>query len=293
MCTQNVHFHIFRLKQCVLILIVSASCQMDVGQSFLEFILEDVKYLVEWRKKGIGTGHAKSGTRKRWKKQSYFESDLLSMFERDYPEAEFKARFAGHSPRELRWFFNTIKAALIRPRETWWHAQNKLLLWLQKLHHSLSGLEMKHTYKIGISTAYSYVEHVVAAILQSYENEDVIRFPSIPEREQMVRVLKARNALLPHAVFALDGSHARCTGRHIRERLSFKYRWLPCFNVLFVTERVLNTVCAFSLDQRCRPHDMTILREAPFFRDLNETMQGWIILADKGLRYPLMYTSAF
>lgn len=54
------------------------------------------------------------------------------------------------------------------------------------------------------------------------------------------------------------------------------------FNVMFVTERVLNTVCAFNLDQRAAKHDITILREAPFFRDLNKIMLGWNILSDKG-----------
>ena len=56
---------------------------------------------------------------------------------------------------------------------------------------------------------------------------------------------------------------------------------LTMFNVLFVTERVLNTICAFSLDRAARKHDVTVLLEAWFYSELVEIMDGWIILADK------------
>lgn len=199
-----------------------------IGQSFLDFMLEDAAPLLEFRKKGVGTGRSKHGPRKRWRKRYYFEQNLLIKFQRELQETEFKSRFASYSPRELSWFFDTIKDELVRPRETQFHAMNKLLLWTDKLHNSLSGQQMKERYQIGIKTAYSHVQDVLSAILKSYENKNVVRIPTIEEREQMVRILKTKGASLPDAVFSLDGSHARCTGRHVRERLSFKYHWLPC-----------------------------------------------------------------
>ena len=256
--------------------------QIMIGQSFLEFILEDAAPLLKYRKKGVGTGHSKNGPRRRWKKKYYFERNLLAKFQSELQDAEFRSRFAGYSPRELTWFFETIKDELIRPRETRCHAMNKLLLWLDKLHNCLSGLQMKQQYQIGIKTAYSHVQDVLNAVMRAYENKNVIRFPTITEREQMVHILKTKRVPMPDALFSLDGSHARCTGRHIRERLSFKYRWLPCFNVLFVTERVLSTICAFSIDPSSAKHDITVLREAPFFQKLNEEMDGWVIMADRG-----------
>ncbi len=85
------------------------------------------------------------------------------------------------------------------------------------------------------------------------------------------------------ALFSLDGSHTRCTGRNYTERLSFKYRWLPCFNVLFIIERVFGTVCAFNIDPAASKHDITVLKESWFYQNLNEIMDGWMILADKGV----------
>ncbi len=183
---------------------------------------------MEFKTKGVGTGRSKNGRRKRWKKKPYFQMDLLSKFERELSASEFRARFASYSPCQLRWFFNTIKKELIRPRGTEWHSMNKLLLWLDKLHNRLSGLEMREKYQIGVKTAYSHVSDVLMAILKTYEDRNVVRFPTISERQQMLRILKTKGAPMPDALFSLDGSHARCTGRHIRERLSHKYHWLPC-----------------------------------------------------------------
>ena len=256
--------------------------QIMIGQSFIDFIMEDAEPLLNFRKRGVGTGHSKTGLRKRWRKKYYFEQNLLQKFKRELSVTEFKTRFASYSPCELSWFFDTIKDELIRPRESRCHAMNKLLLWLDKLHNSLSGLQMKERYQIGIKTAYSHVQDVLVAVMKSYENKNAIRFPTISERKQMVRILKSKGSPFPDALFSLDGSHARCTGRHIRERLSFKYHFLPCFNVLFVTERVLSTICSFSIDPSSAKHDLTILREAPFFQKLNEEMDGWIIMADRG-----------
>ena len=197
-------------------------------------------------------------------------------------EKEFKARFAGYNVAEITWFFNKIKKNAIRPKETEVHCRNKLLLWLDKLHNCLAYQEIKTKYHIGITTAKCHVEDILKAILKSFENENVVAFPNKTSRERMVTILKAKGAPVPDAIFAVDGSHPRCTGRHIRQRISHKYKWLPCFNVTYIIERVFGTVCAFNIDAAAVKHDITVLREAWFYQHLNELMSGWIILADKG-----------
>eukprot|EP01083_Nonionella_stella_P198470 728656_1 len=75
--------------------------------------------------------------------------------------------------------------------------------------------------------------------------------------------------------------HSRCLGRAFPERMSYKYRFHPCFNVLFVIERAFGTVCAFNLDEAAKKHDSTILKESAFYYNLNELLDGWLVLADK------------
>eukprot|EP01084_Bolivina_argentea_P139430 245281_1 len=87
---------------------------------------------------------------------------------------------------------------------------------------------------------------------------------------------------MPDAIFAVDGSHTRCTGRNISERRSHKYHWLPCFNVMFIIERALGTICAFNIDPAASKHDITVLRESWFYQNIDIIMDGWMILGDKG-----------
>ena len=47
-------------------------------------------------------------------------------------------------------------------------------------------------------------------------------------------------------------------------------------------ERVFGTVCAFNMDKALSKHDITVLRESQFFRNIDEIMDGWIVMADKG-----------
>lgn len=255
-----------------------------MAESFIEYMLEDDYQLTSYKLLGVGSGRAKSGARRRWKKKMYFQQDLLAKFKREMTVGEFKARFAGYTPHQLEWFFDTIKDALLlqRPKSTPWHARNKMLLFLDKLHNCLQGREMKDKYKIGVKTADSHIKDVLRAIITSYQDQNVVRFPNQQERQRMIRILKRKGSPMPDALFALDGSHARCTGRDKAERLSHKYHFLPCYNCLFVSERVLNTICAFSLDPRASKHDLTILREASFFQHIDEIMGTDIILADKG-----------
>ena len=237
---------------------------------------------IGYKKKGVGTGHSQTGRRAKWKKKMYFEQDLLNKFNRELKPSEFKARFAGYSADNIKWFFETISHNALRPKESFVHARNKLLLWLDKLHNSLSCKQMKEKYKIGETTALSHINDILKAIIKSYKNKNVVTFPTERQRKQMVNILKQRNAPMPDAIFTMDGSHTRCTGRHISERMSHKYKWLPCFNSLFIIERVFYTICAFNLDQSASKHDITVLRESWFYQHIETIMNGWIILADKG-----------
>ena len=146
----------------------------------------------------------------------------------------------------------------------------------------MSYKQIKQKYKIGETTSINHIKDILVAIVKSYENKNVVTFPDEQQRKQMVQILKQKNAPMPDAIFSMDGSHLRCTGRHITERMSHKYRWLPCFNVLFIIERVFWTICAFNLDKSASKHDITVLRESHFYNNIDEMMNGWIILADKG-----------
>lgn len=223
-----------------------------------------------------------TGRRARWKKRHYFEQDLLSKFATEMKPSKFRSRFAGYCPDEINWFFEKIKKAAIRPRETEVHCRNKLLLWIDKLHNCLSYNEMENKYQIGGATAKSHIDDIMKAIIKSFRGTNIISLPSLEQRLKMVQILKQKKAPMPDAIFSVDGSHTRCTGRDIQERVSHKYRWLPCFNVTFLVERVFGTVVAFNLDPAAIKHDLTILRESWFGHELDEVMDGWIILADKG-----------
>lgn len=237
---------------------------------------------IEWKVKGVGRGHSRTGQRMTWRKKSYFQLDLLTNFKEKLLPREFKARFAGYNPDEINWFFQKIKKAAIRPRETEVHCRNKLLLWLDKLHNCLTYHQLKEKYQIGIATAKSHVDDILKAIISSFRGTNVISLPTLEQRLQMVKILKQRKAPMPDALFSIDGSHTRCSGRDNPQRVSRKYRWLPCFNVMFMIERVFGTVVAFSIDPAATKHDIRVLRESWFGMELDEIMDGWIILADKG-----------
>ena len=87
---------------------------------------------------------------------------------------------------------------------------------------------------------------------------------------------------MPNILYTLDGKHARCTGMKHIKRLSWKFHFKPCFNCLFIVERVFGTVCAFNLDESAKKHDITVLRESEFIQNVEEILNGWFILADNG-----------
>ena len=243
---------------------------------------DDQEKFIPYKKGGVGKGKTKSGRKKSWKKNHYFELDLLTIFGTELSQVAFKKRFAGYSADELEWFFKSIEKNVLRPKETMFHARNKLLLWIDWLHNCLSGAEMKDKYKIGESTAVSHINDLCNGIIDSYKDEDVVKFPDEQQKQKMVKILKQRKAHMPYVLFSLDGSHARCTGRKYKNRLSHKYKFLPCFNVLFIIERAFMTICSFNLDESSNKHDLTVLRDTLFYNKIEEIMDGWLIIADKG-----------
>ena len=241
---------------------------------------ENFELIIEKRK--IGKGHSKSGKRRKWKKNQHFEKDLLSMYLKKLQITGFVKKFGGFLPNEISKFFEKIQMNAIKQRETCQHARNKLLVWLDRNHNKLKWDQIAHEYCIGASTAKGYITDIEDAILRTFENTNIISFPSERNKQKMVEILKNKKSHMPHVLFTLDGKHARCNGKTHTERLSWKYRWQPCFNCLFVIERVFGTVCAFNLDKEARKHDITILRESAFFQNVDEKLEGWIVLADKG-----------
>ena len=237
---------------------------------------------IKFKKSGVGRGHTKDGSKKSWRKKFHFERDLLNLKLRQLGETEFKNHFGGTSSDDIKSFWREIRANCIRPKETEMHARNKLLLWLDKLHNSLSWKNIKSEYRIGVATAVGYVEDILNGIIKTFSNRNIITFPNEKQRLRMVEILIKRGALMPTGIFTLDGKHALCTGRNIAERRSHKYHWLPCFNVMFVIERVFGTVCAFNMDKAASKHDVTVLRESKFFRNIDQILNGWIVMADKG-----------
>ena len=232
--------------------------------------------------KRVGKGHCKVGKRKQWTKRHYFALDLLKKFEIELGKKGFQRQFAGYNPQQIQHFFDKLKKNLIREKETKNHARNKLLMWIDRNHNKQYWHDLCNNYKIGISTAKGYVKHVEQAIFKTFRDSDIISFPSTEQRKKMVQILKQRGAPMPNILLTLDGKHARCTGLRYTERLSWKFHWKPCFNCLFIVERVFGTVCAFNLDESAKKHDITVLRESDFLQNVEEILNGWYILADNG-----------
>lgn len=235
-----------------------------------------------WVQPPIGKGKCKKGQRKKWKKNLFFEQDLLEIRAKELGKDGFLQMYAAYTPSQVASFFEKIKQHVIRPKETFVHARNKLLLWLDRSHNQLGWNQCSRAYKIGRSTAKGYVRDVERGILNAFRGTDVIKWPSESEKKQMVEILKLKNAPMPQVPLSLDGKHARCLGKHHTERSSWKLRFQPCFNCLFIIERVFGTVVAFNLDKSARKHDIRVLRESEFYQNLDEIMDGWYILADKG-----------
>ena len=106
----------------------------------------------------------------------------------------------------------------------------------------------------------------------------------------MVKIVELKGSSVPDGFFANDGSYKRCAGRHIAERIT--NNWLPCFNVTFIVQRVLGTVCADNIDRAARKHDVTTMRESWFYQCLNEMISGLdhVIKQSKPTKSTWMYT---
>ena len=245
-------------------------------------IMDPPRSPIAFTETGVGRGHTKDGSIKTWRKSSHFNQDLLSLNLQKLGQKGFTAKFAGISPPLMIEFWLKIRECCLRPKEKDDHGRNKLLMWLDKLHNTLSWNQVKEQYEIGASTAIGYTHDVMDGILKTFQDTDIITFPSTAERHRLMKINERRGALLPHALFTMDGKHALCTGRKQAERLSHKYKWLPAFNALFIIERVFGTVVAFNLDGAAVKHDVKIFKESDFYQHMDEILDGWTIMADKG-----------
>jgi len=254
------------------------------GESLiLRYLFEDEDELIPYKIQGVGTGHSKTGQRKKWNKRYFFEMDLFGKELREVGRFAFTNKFAGCSPDDVLYIWRKIRQHVIRPRETEVHARNKLLLWLDKLHNDLSWNQVSVRYQIGVATAIEYVnKDILKGMINAYEGSDVVSFQNQQQRLRMVALNKQMQKKMAHALYTMDGKHARCKGSHIDVRMSHKYKFKACFNCLFVIERTFGTVCAYNLDECATKHDLTILRESWWYQKLFESIDGWIILADKG-----------
>ncbi len=224
----------------------------------------------------VGYGKTKTGLpRKSWRKNFYFESDL-------FPEKSMNDKVCGYTCMQIDEFFDKIKMKLIKPKETETHARNKLIMWLDRMHNKLGWNQIKREYRISTTSAIKFANHVLNAIVQSFAGTNIVCFPNQQEREIIVDILKKKKAAMPWIVFSFDGKHAGCDGMKFFERMSYKYHFHPCFNLLFIIERGFNTICAFNLDAAATKHDTKMLYESSFYYHLYEILNGWICVADKG-----------
>ena len=256
--------------------------QITKNSLVFEELFEGEQSRISFKLTGVGKGRSNTGSRRKWTKRSHFEKDLLQTELLELGEEVFTNKFAGCSPDTVKFIWNKIRNSVIRPREQEVHGRNKLLLWLHKLHGDLSWNEVSASYHIGVATAIGYVRDVLFGMMEAYKDSNIISFPKQDQRLRMVELNKRIEKEMPHALYTMDGKHARCLGARKRERRSQKYNFHPAFNALFVTERTFGTVCAFNLDESCRKHDITILRESKWFNSLELIANGWIIMADPG-----------
>ena len=253
----------------------------------LELFVEDAEFL-SYKRAGVGTGRSKTGQRKKWKRRYWFEQDLMSRELRKLGETKFKNKHGGCSAADVEFIWQKIQEHVIRPRESFFHARNKLLMWLDKIHNDLSFEQISTSYHIGVATAVEYIQDLLPGMIEGYRDSNIISFYTEEQRMRMMQINKRRGLKMANALFTMDGKHAKCRGLHIPERRSPKYDChIPCFTALFVIERTFGTICAYNVDQECTKHDITVLRESAWYQNLMELTNGWIIMADKGYVGPL------
>ena len=232
---------------------------------------------------GVGSGHSKSGYRRGCTHNDYFEQDLLEKEIKEFGEIDFASKHGGFAKSDILYIWSKIKEFVQRPLESNVHARNKLLVWMDKLHNKLTWKQISRQYYISEATAIIFMDDLTGGMVKAYKDSNIISYPSAEEQQQMMHLLELAGKPMPGCLFNLDGKHARCKGLNKFERLSAKFNFhQACFNVLFVTERVLGTVCSLSLDKSVHKADITILRESTWFQELQDLTHGGIIMADKG-----------
>lgn len=90
---------------------------------------------------------------------------------------------------------------------------------------------------------------------------------------------------MPDVLFTMDGKDPFSNGRSHTERLSYKYNHQKaCFTVIFVVERVMNTICAVNVDGAGKTADVTVLRDSWWYRDMENLIGDWLIIGDTGYK---------
>ena len=163
-----------------------------ITAALLDELLDLDEKFIDYKKRGVGKGRTKSGKRKSWKKNDYFEHDLLTLNLDKLGEKEFSNKYAGCSHDDVLYLWSNIRSEVIRPKETEFHARNKLLMWLDKLHNNLSWKKLHRDYKIGISTSIEYVDDLCSGFLKAYEGSSIISFPTESQRLKMVKLNKQK-----------------------------------------------------------------------------------------------------
>ena len=234
----------------------------------------------------LGKGRTLTGKRKSsGPRNMYFRHvDILKEETQNNSEAVFKRRYCGYTPKEVEYFFNTFADKFNKPNATRLHSRNKLLLWLDFLKGTVSPNhpDKISKWKIKSSTQFSFVREVTQTIVEAYENSDVLSLPDDRTRKMMQECIQMDpTKALSNVLFVLDGAHKRCKGHKHRESLSWKYKWLPCYNIMFVVERVTGTIVAFTLHPHTMYHTDTTMLESSDFAEKYRAEWG-PVLVDSG-----------
>eukprot|EP01083_Nonionella_stella_P178198 628864_1 len=147
-------------------------------------------------------------------------------------------------------FLIQIWSGFIKPRETYIFCRNKLMLFLNylKTKNKPSAPDMQDHWQLFDSTIRSHINDVIDAITRSYNDTDII---SVPDRDDQ-KLLSWTLQMDPSKkfsiiLFALDGSHKKCRGRNDTLLLSWKYSRMPCFNIMYVVDRVTEQIVVFDI----------------------------------------------
>ncbi|MCP4986183.1 MAG: transposase, partial [Colwellia sp.] len=130
-----------------------------------------------------------------------------------------------------------------------------------------------------------------------YKYSDAVAVPDISLQKKISEGILLSNKLLSDAIAAVDGSHKFVKGRGNLGSLSWKYGRLPCYNIMFVVERLTETIIDFSLHPNTYNHvDATMFAASRYRANLKENFgeaaEAFITLADGGYANGLYVAAA-